>query len=702
MNTRRLLLTLATTLAGPALACCFMENEPYDYPRIPTAPYEQSALHGLVLPDQAVRNLALAYRSASGVPISELELAALTRVWGNTYGTNTTNDDLLTVTEAWKTEATKVLKSEGTVGPNEMTADYSRYFIANPGAFRRALERLAERKKRYAADPALLAAWTWRQSKVLGVTFPDVPKAKPSASLQKSWDEDLRVFTALEAFYGNQFAEATKAFDALAGTSEGKWAPIDAARAQLRLYTLDKGGDPALNEAERRLRAIKSSDEAITGAARALLLKVRRLRRDFCGELPKLMEKKQGDALPHLLVAFEQGLDGYTGTDWEEFKPNCTQLPELREWLGVFRALRVPGWSTQPIDAPAQTAAQQALEHWKKTPTKAWLLAALTGARGDEADLPALLEAAKAIAPGELMGPTVSLHRARLLRRSGQRDAARALMAELPLEKWPVGVQNFFQLERFQLADSAADASLAMWPRPTKPYEGEVQWSGNTAQVTRSLPVVVMSQWLDATALVALARDAKVPTPVRQSAGWAALSRRVFLGGDLTDAAKALQEADPKAPLKPVLDAKDAATLKGSALRFVLQHAGASVDLLSNVDRAAKDIGATTYERYGCSTLRNGWFPTPPLTPDFAPSWASTLSKEEQQLRADGASKVYPRAAVAFATENPQSPLAPEVLALAVAYSKYASGGDDTKAAFRLLQKNWPKSKWAEATPIFW
>lgn len=71
-------------------------------------------------------------------------------------------------------------------------------------------------------------------------------------------------------------------------------------------------------------------------------------------------------------------------------------------------------------------------------------------------------------------------------------------------------------------------------------------------------------------------------------------------------------------------------------------------------------------------------------------------------MRATDSGKLYPRAALQFAQAHPEHPLAPQVLALVVAYSRYLTGGEDTKAAFRFLHAKWPKSKWAEQSPMYW
>lgn len=590
----RLLIACLTLGAARALACCFSGELPTEYPRAPLPPFEENALHGIVLPDFAPRHLALTYRTASGVPISELELAALVRSWSNTYAVKRTTDELIELEETWVREASGHVQFEGPADPGalQMTSDYGVWLKVNPGAFRRALERLADRRKRYASAPALLSAWVARQSAVLGVPSKSTVDATPPKELAAAWQDELALFTALGHFYEGRYADATTAFDALGKGSEAKWAALDAARAQLRWASVGGGGEPQLIEAERRLRAIRTNDEAVSGAARALLLKVRRLRGGFCEELPHAFEKRQGDALPHLLIAFEESLS------------DCKQNADARAWVAAFSALSIAGWSR--TEAPLEPS-RRALAQWKKTPTKAWLLAALTGARGNEPELTELLAAAQEIKPGEVLGPTVALHRVRLLRLSGQLDAARALIAELPIDRWPRATQNFFQLERFFLASSAVEAAQLLWPTTVRTVDDESVTMLSTVHLEARLPPTVLSASLDSSGLLALSREEAAPMPLRHSAAWAALTRRVLGAGDIAEAARGLAALEPQLDLKAVLSAKDAASVKGEGLRFLLAHAGASPEILELHDPALKDIGAMTFFRSGCGGPRNGW-----------------------------------------------------------------------------------------------
>jgi hypothetical protein len=306
-TTTALIAALIASVAPPVQACCFDDNQVGFYLRFPAAPYAKSALHTVVTPDFAPRHLGLLYRTTSGVPIDALELKALERAWALTYNEVDSRSEALQAQAAWAQAAGKVLGMAAVSLADVIkdTPDASTYVPVHADAFRRAQQRLVLRQKRYAKAPAVLKAWTARQSELLGVGFAasttmpvDVP-----ADLAAFVAEDAAVFAALDAFYGGRYDDAVKAFDALTTGDDAPWAPINAARAHLRHATLastsNEERDAHFAEAERRLRAVTSKDERVSSAAQSLLLLTLQKRNATCEALPQLMHKRLGDQLPH-------------------------------------------------------------------------------------------------------------------------------------------------------------------------------------------------------------------------------------------------------------------------------------------------------------------------------------------------------------------------------------------------------------------
>jgi hypothetical protein len=717
MATTAMIATVIAGLSTPAQACCYFRGDGY-FLRVHAAPYATSALHTVVTPDFAVRNLALLFRTASGVPITPLELSALERSWARSY------DDVDGRVEAeaaqllWEKAASRVLGMQPS-GRGEVFGGTAYYQRINPDAFRRAQHRLKVRQQRYAEYPELLKAWTAWQSRILSVDF-DAPTTLPATvppKLAADVAADVALLSALEAFYDGRHEDAVTAFDAITTGDDAAWAGINAARARLRQATLDATTPEQraayFADAERRLRAITAKDERIAGAVQSLLLLALRERGGLCEAIPDLMRRTRGDALPNLLEAFEAAVppvnnEGYIGERAPGFTIACDALPALQQWVSVFRQLVVPGWNSEAVAswspehrrllAGAAQAKKQALAQWTKTPTKPWLLAALTAADGTEPELPALLAAARAIDPAEVVGPTVAVHEVRLLRLSGKRAEARARLAELPTSKWSTSAQNFFDSERVLLAETAVDALAFIWPKKAATNYNVVI---DSHHIDETLSWRVGSSGLDGATMLSLSSTTTLPVPLRQSLAWSAFVRAALFGGNVKAAAQAVLALDERATdLVAVRDTVDDPTARGLALRAAMEHPGASANLLFVNDRAVGAIAAAEHYRYGCESTRNGWNPTEGSVP--TPPWATSSAAIEDSAIAPGSSIAYARAAIAFAKANPTHALSPELLHLAVHHSRYTSGGADTKAAFTLLHQQWSSSTWTRKTPIYW
>lgn len=677
--------------AHAAVACCFAPERPASLLRIPSAPYRGHVLHGVVLPDFAPRHLALLYRSASGVPVSELELAALEQEWPRIYGVSTSEADADKAREAWSVAAAKVLGTPvPTKPPQSDGADYAGYLRVAPDAYVQASARLAVRTTRYAKQPELLKAWVHRQSAALGDPLPGAPEAMPTPppALAALWKKDLAHLDAIQAFYEGRFDDAVRGFEQLEG-DEAKWGPYLAARTVVRQASFLEGDARAakLADGEKRLRAIKTKDEAVSGATNAMLLRVLRLRGSpLCEVVAKTMEPKLGGLLPHVLAAVEE-------TD-------CPAPAPLREWLKVFSTLEVTGWTQQQRTPQGRHAARTAIEKWSATKSRAWLVAALTAAEGDEAELPQLLEAAKAIPPGDIIAATVAIHEVRLLRRSGRLDLARARLTELPWPTWSQGAQAYFRLERGLLATSARAAVDDVWlPTVATWQENLPEFSsrfGDASYLRRSF-----DGWVDSGELMTLSADASLPMPLRQALAWSAFARRALVNGDVVAPAKAVLAVDAsETALKEIIAAADAPTRRGLTLALLMKRPGVSALVLDEGEAKTKGIATRAYERYGCASIRNGWFPSKPE--GAAPTWASPNAAAERAVISEGSGVAYAKVALAFSTEFPKHALAPELLHRAVLHGKYTSGGNEAKAAFQKLHKNYGGSKWAKETPVHW
>lgn len=326
-------------------------------------------------------------------------------------------------------------------------------------------------------------------------------------------------------------------------------------------------------------------------------------------------------------------------------------------------------------------AANKALAAWRKAKTQPTLIAALTAADGTEADVAELIAQAHAVAPGSQIGPTVALHEVRLLRLSKQLDAARARLAELPLETWPQATQNYFQLERFFLATTNEEAVAASMVKKVGGWTSDFGGpSESSTQLDQFETTRLLDVRLDTAELARLAALPSLPMTTRQSFAWTALARTAINApkADLAPliALVASVDAASVAPLSAAKAAPSIDERRLQVLKFLMTHPGVSVHLVPPDDRALNGkFVSTQFEMNGCMGLRNGW---------------------------DGAGAVYARAAMELAKTNPKHALAPELLHLAVLFSKYTPGAPEAKQAFEVLHKQYGKTKFAADTPYFW
>src|SRR2546425_11025119 len=80
------------------------------------------------------------------------------------------------------------------------------------------------------------------------------------------------------------------------------------------------------------------------------------------------------------------------------------------------------------IETSSATTAAHALDRWEKTRSLAWLVAALTTAKGQQPKLDALLTAAAGVSHASPAFPSVAFHHARLLMETKRGDEAQALL----------------------------------------------------------------------------------------------------------------------------------------------------------------------------------------------------------------------------------------------------------------------------------
>lgn len=326
--------------------------------------------------------------------------------------------------------------------------------------------KAADRRAWIAGQDAVFARCSWAPGKTPAPPLPAPSPANAPAKLKA-----LNAYQRAAAlFYGDDFAAARQAFDAIAakpGHPMRAWANLGALRSLLRDAVRDADWDAAVADAwtRRQLRGAEFSAAVAEPAAR------HRARLDTAmKEIDARAKAAAADAtlapvhaaigytarraLIQLAPAVPLGLamdaldrvedNPYAAGSLDLFQQLYPQVAPERPEGQLGAALRRHAWfdfvatvqactdTPKAADAAACDAEHgHALARWQETQDSAWLLAALMTARQPSAaDLPAA-EAARAVAGTRPEWASLQLYAARVLRAQGRGADARAALEVL-------------------------------------------------------------------------------------------------------------------------------------------------------------------------------------------------------------------------------------------------------------------------------
>lgn len=358
------------------------------------------------------------------------------------------------------------------------------YFLAasyencQEDAFRTAIATLKDRAKTWGAQSAELADWIKGQDAVFSNCsagsaqgyFPEGrpvihPMAPPAAAADAPilLRQDRAYQMGAAQFYAAQFEPARAQFEAVAQDAASPWRGVArymVARTLIReaflkakngiddgMASFDAG---LMKQAQRELESMRG--ERLPGISADAVVSMLNLVRMRTEPDKRLREISAALAGPKADPDFEQDMidlnwylngkldslalredsgamdfvktdTGYRPPTFEEKKPSFEKaydgVTEIRsispliDWLVTFQS-------------PAVAAKKHALEEWKRTGSTPWLVAAVMKAAPDDAEAPALIEAAARVAPQSPAWATVAYHRLRLLAGGGSAAAARA------------------------------------------------------------------------------------------------------------------------------------------------------------------------------------------------------------------------------------------------------------------------------------
>jgi hypothetical protein len=727
-----------TSACGP-----FFTDALFVFTKHPDFPLEQFAggKLGIVQPSWARSYLVAAYRVLGSNPLSDREATDMTSLWNaRLNGSDDSGSDAGSKT--WLDARKKVpgsapIETVQSYRNREKPHEYEEFLNCQAEAFTTAAATLDERIKIYGADSPKVREWLAAQDVVFGNCHEGNRLPEPTNDQNAMVRADRAYQTAAANFYATNYDLAKQQFDAIAKEKNSAYrivAPYLAARAMLRKGSFAEKPEeakPSLSDAEERLTAMLK-DPALKfahhGAQRLLnLVRVRLHPQEKAHELAAQIMKK--DALED----FKQGVWDYTylldkliGEDEEGKKPNVPAgmtSDDLTDWIIA-------------IQSDDSKIGAHSMERWQKTKSVPWLVAAVLNGDGKDPKLNELLTAAAAVNSSSPAFATVAFHRARLLKAAGRVDEGRAVLDQIlagDRKQLTTSTINLFLSQRMLFANNL-EAFLRDAQReaagfsdnddgreiPEDPKEAEQ--TANGAKFFFDLDAANIFNKAMSTAVIKdAARSKTLPPNLRKDVASAAFARAALVDDhqSAVQAAAVVQEYYPD--MKEFLDAYQRATTpearRFSAAFLSLKFPGVRPFVAAGIGRTSPVDGIDSYrDNYWCTEPpvpqsvpfsnddpQDANKTRPVAVPDFLKAGEALGARQFTTVQALGAAPNYLcKVAIEWATANPNDPRSPEALHLAVRSTRYGCTDKETgrwsKAAFDLLHKRYPNTKWANAT----
>jgi hypothetical protein len=746
MNWRRLLgatILAATAASAYVLACGpFLTEYPgvrRVYPAHPDA-YREGRV-GVVRPRFARRYLVQAYRRFTGQPA----LAPLVDDAPHPISVGTE-----------ETPAKEWLALRSTVGNDPVAKprgiyverrlpDYQSFTNCLDDAFANAIRTGKARIAQYGAESTRARDWFTAQDAVFencdgkDGSDPILPRPAPAgADATARADREYQIASAY--FYAMRYEEAAKRFRAIAEDSSSPWRPYGhylAARALIRNATVPAVAalDPYLVPAQEDLRRTLNDPTAaaLHASARGLLDLIAVRSRPIERLRALSVTVATGPAVTAQQVTDYRWLMDRLLGDTTEFAyasigrhEAIAESSDLNDWILAMQGT-------------GQAALDRTLVRWRATGQVQWLIAALWQVPPAHSETAGLLRAASAVRRTSPAFPTVSFLHARALFLRGERDAARAVLTDLPsrpVEGFEAETLNLLAALRMALAPTLGEF-LQHAPRTIVASQDDGSAAGpppaKAPPVFDEDAAVVFSQQLPLARLVEASTMTTLPARLRLRVAGAAFARATMLKND--DAMVAV--APVLRTLAPSL-ARDVARVEGAAspdarhiaaIRLLLRTPGLRAGVYGREDHITLEARepARTFDH---TFRRNWWCSFAPNQPErFVPSEGilelvygsrrimppafvtateqTTAERELATLAALGPAPNYLAAeAIKWAREQPTDLDAAEALAHAVEGTRWGCTDAQTTAssrtAFQTLHKLFPKSEWARKTKYWY
>jgi hypothetical protein len=744
---------------------CSDPGDPFaDYsqhPDIPLEKFVQGQL-GIVEPTFARSYLVVAYRYATGVPLTKDEQEGAIAVWRNrgidetrispdfyTNQIHPVNHFLQEAQDAsegpkdWVDARARVASPPvtGEIKQLQELDTYNSYVNCSNDAFAAAAATLSKRVELFGKDAPGVRAWVAAQDAVFANCAGDPSKpvlpAEAEAFLPEIFRYDREYQIAAANMYSNNYEQAIQGFQRIAQERVSPWhdiAPYLAARTMVRRATVEvpwpdapKGGYVPIPpfEPDRMQAAFEFATKTLSADPHgpfALPIEELLERADFrlhpaerSARLAELLAKPSPDGrFYNWLWDYTWLLDrrGDAGGDFgqsgspQEYSKNLSgnRNGPLTDWIMTFQ-----------MKSPA--AAQHALELWRsQRESMPWLIAVLSKTDAKSPEISEVLAAADKVPPGSTAYMTVLYHRMRLLKEQGKFQEVRsAIDTYLGSKPDASSVSTDYLLDlRLDSSSSLVDAARFL-PRGACSVQNR-EAPGNCPT---SIPVHSASflNALPLEALVELLHNQNLPDDFKAQFVRNIWLRAVLLGR--YEVAQALDEQVFRAgayqsPVandvteKLVKEFESASTPEGKkfAAIFLMQHQYAIGYEMGSVGSWCASPRAFSGDQTAWGNPESHSIPAAP--PPFLTEAQRKQAETEQSTldQTDSQANYYTSVVLDYAEKHADDPRVPEALSRAVKNTRMncnnSRTGDLSQGAYNLLHKRYPETTWAKNTKYWY
>lgn len=705
---------------------------------------------GVLLPTYPRADLTVAFRYLIGGNLSATERAAYQptyavddpegeRQWNTPDAATGKQDDpaqAWQVVQARYAAATPKVEQERALQMQQPGGGIStsNYENCNGDAFLRAVSTLQSRAKTWGERSPDLADWLKGQDAVFANCSTRVPKlpsaAPPGSSALLKADRAYQIAAA--EFYGTQFAEARKSFEAIAQDNGSPWQSLArylVARCLVRQAFYAKpsnyGGsaatfDPALmRQAAALLESLlKEKSPGVSRQAIQKELDLVRLRIEPAARLHELADALAGPKADpeydrHLkdftwyldmqldgkAVREDTNQDALNGFEYTENQspstPNAKAALFSKTYMqlaGLRSSVTLVDWLIT-FQSPAREAREHALAEWKKTGQLFWLVATISKVSGQDRDVNDLITAAEQVKSDSPAWESLTYHRARLLIELNRAEEARALLDQIMPQMRATGRDSSTNLYLGLRMRASANLKQAMTyaPRKMLSHSSEEQASLDqcidvmknpkrkydcTKEMNPTQFSADAASFFNTQAPLGMMADVaesdELPDQLRRSVAMMAWTRSVLLKDDAI--------AGKLFPLLPTKLQQEAGAGTGfHALMSILRNPGLRPYLDAGVQRSySYDFVESYADNWWCQNWQANSFArneTPMRKERAAFLTAEQISEVERQtseLERQGSAEVFLGGLVlAYANDHPDDTDVPESLYLALRLIRY-------------------------------